>query len=118
MAGRPRKEISTEHFKKLCELQCTLEEIAGFFDVSIDTVERWCKRELKMNFAEAFKKHSAAGKISLRRYQFELAKKHAGMAIFLGKNWLGQRDAVETEDTAALDKLDEILRSVKENAQQ
>lgn len=100
--ARPRKEIDFEQFKKLCGLQCTLAEIAGFFDCSEDTVKNWCKRELKLTFAEAFKAYSMTGKISLRRSQFELAKKNAAMAIWLGRNYLGQKDASEvtvTDDT-------------------
>ena len=93
--GRPQKEISFEQFKKLCGMQCTKEEIAGFFDCSEDTIERWCKRELKEGFAVCFKKYSADGRISLRRMQFKLAEKSAAMAIFLGKNYLGQTDKVE-----------------------
>lgn len=114
--GRPRKEIDLEQFKKLCGLQCTLAEIAGFFDCSEDTIENWCKRELGRGFSDAFKEWSASGKISLRRNQFRLAEKSASMAIFLGKNYLGQRDNIEIEDNAALDKLDEILRANRENA--
>lgn len=105
--ARPRIEIDAENFKKLCALQCTLTEIASFFDCSEDTIERWCKRELKMNFAEVFKKHSASGKISLRRWQFKMAEHNCSMAIFLGKNWLGQSDKIEqtiteVEDLSAL----------------
>lgn len=114
--ARPRKEIDFEQFKKLCALQCTLEEIAGFFDCSIDTIERWCKRELKEGFAEAYKKYSAKGKTSLRRYQFKLAEKNAAMAIFLGKNYLGQRDYYETDNQEAIDKLDKILEGMKKDA--
>ena len=105
--GRPRIEIDENDFKKLCGLQCTLVEIASFFGCSEDTIERWCKRELKMTFAEAFKKHSASGKISLRRWQFKMAEHNCSMAIFLGKNWLGQSDKIEqtiteVEDLSAL----------------
>lgn len=114
--GRPKKNIDIAEFKKLCAMQCTLEEIAGFFDCSADTVERWCKRELKDGFAESFKKYSVAGKISLRRNQFRLSEKSAAMAIFLGKNYLGQRDSIEYEDTESLAKLDAILNGLKDNA--
>lgn len=96
--GRPRKEIDTEAFKKLCGLQCTLAEIAGFFDCSEDTIERWCKRELGMSFADAFKKHSAAGLLSLRRNQFKLSEKHPNMAIWLGKVYLHQRGDEKPEN--------------------
>lgn len=93
--GRPKKQLDQSSFEKLCGLQCTLSEIASFFDCSEDTVERWCKRELKESFADAYKKYSASGKISLRRWQFKLAEKSTAMAIFLGKNYLGQTDRME-----------------------
>ena len=54
------------------------------------------------------------GKISLRRAQFRLAEKSAAMAIFLGKNYLGQRDAVETEfNPQSLQKARELLEGVE-----
>lgn len=90
--ARPQKQINHDEFKKLCALQCTEEEIAGWFDCSVDTLERWCKREYRESFAEVYKRYSADGKTSLRRYQFALAKTNATMAIWLGKQWLGQRD--------------------------
>lgn len=90
--ARPRKEIDFEQFTKLCAIQCTLEEIAAWFECSEDTIENWCKREYDCRFSDLYKQYSMAGKISLRRYQFELAKKSVPMAIFLGKNYLRQRD--------------------------
>lgn len=116
MAGRPRIEISLGEFKKLCGLQCTLEEIAGFFDCSGDTIERWCKRELGISFADAFKRFSVGGKISLRRNQFKLAEKSAAMAIFLGKQYLEQKDSFEYEDKESIARLDAILTGMRENA--
>lgn len=95
--GRPLKEIDKVQFEKLCNLQCTLLEIAGFFNCSDDTIERWCKRTYKANFAECFKTFSQGGKISLRRTQFKLAERSAAMAIFLGKQYLGQTDKTEMD---------------------
>ena len=114
--ARPRKEIDEDLFKKLCGLQCTLPEIAGIFDCSEDTIERWCKRTYNVGFAETFKVYSATGKMSLRRAQFKLAEKSAAMAIFLGKNYLGQRDSIEYEDKDAINKLDQILKNMQEKA--
>ena len=111
--GRPRIEINNIEFEKLCALQCTLEEIAGFFDCSGDTIERWCKREYNLPFAEIYKKFSATGKIALRRYQMRLAEKHPNMAIWLGKQMLGQRDSVEYEDKEAIARLDAILEGMR-----
>ena len=114
--GRPRKEIDVQTFKNLCAIFCTLEEIAGVFECSVDTIENWCKREFGETFSDVYKKESGRGKASLRRTQLKLAQKNASMAIFLGKNILGQSDHVEIVDTTALDKLDDILAQTKENA--
>lgn len=96
--GRPKIQIDNEQFKKLCELQCTKEEIAGFFNCHEDTIENYCKKEYGECFSQVFKKLSFSGKMSLRRYQFELAKHNASMAIFLGKQYLGQKDIVDEKD--------------------
>lgn len=116
--GRPRKEIDNKIFENLCGLQCTLEEIAGVFDCSADTIERWCKREYKQTFAEVYKKHSAKGKTSLRRTQFKLAEKSAAMAIFLGKNYLGQKDSIIETDEQTLQAVGEALVKIKRAAEQ
>lgn len=34
------------------------------------------------------------------------------MAIFLGKNYLGQTDKIETTDTEALKKLDDLMEKI------
>lgn len=95
--GRPRKEIDQKNFESLCGLQCTLEEICGFFDVTDKTLDSWCKRTYGYTFSEVFKQKRGAGKISLRRAQFQLAQKNANMAIWLGKQYLGQKDSVSVE---------------------
>lgn len=93
--ARPVKEINKEQFESLCNLQCTIEEIAGFFKCNKDTINAWCKRTYDEGFSETYKKHSQNGKISLRRYQLRLAEKNASMAIWLGKQWLGQTEKQE-----------------------
>lgn len=90
--GRKYKEIDKKQFENLCALQCTLEEISGFFEVDEDTLNAWCKREYNCTFSDAFKQKREKGKISLRRYQFQQAEKNPTMAIWLGKNYLDQTD--------------------------
>lgn len=110
--GAPEK-IDKEMFEKLCAMMCTQEEIAGFFDCHIDTVNNFCKREYKETFSEVFKKKSATGKISLRRTQWKLAESNTTMAIFLGKQYLGQRDNVLEDNEEAISKVNNILVSIK-----
>lgn len=97
--GRPKKEIDREEFEKLCGIMCTEEEICCWFDVTDKTLTRWCKETYGESFSEVYAKKREKGKISLRRSQFRLAEKNATMAIFLGKNYLGQRDVLEQNIT-------------------
>jgi hypothetical protein len=69
-----------------------------------------------MNFEEAHAVFSEGGKASLRRRQWELAQKNTAMAIFLGKQYLGQRDSYEVVDNTPIEKLDAILSGLKETA--
>lgn len=108
--GRPRKEISEVEFEKLCSLQCTEEEIAGWFNCSVDTIENWCKRTYNETFSETYKKYSAGGKLTLRRNMLRLSEKSAVMAIFLAKNWLGMTDNVEVKaDTSLMQSLLDVV---------
>lgn len=93
----PRKpsEFDKKQFENLCSLQCTKEEICGFFETTDKTLENWCKRTYKAGFSDVFKQKRGKGKISLRRAQFQLAQKNANMAIWLGKQYLDQKDKVE-----------------------
>ena len=110
--GRPAKEIDQEEFEKLCGIQCTKEEICGWFDVTDKTLDGWVKRTYDTNFSDIYDKKRGIGKISLRRAQFRLAEKNAAMAIFLGKNYLGQKDNVAEQDTSTLEALDKVLQSI------
>ncbi len=112
--GRPRKAISRDAFQKLCKMQCTEEEIAGFLDCSVDTLQRWVKDTYEgATFAEVYKKYAAGGRASLRRKQYKLAEHNATMAIWLGKQYLGQRDRIDVAaDAEQLEKLDAILCGV------
>lgn len=109
--GRPPIEIDKKKFENLCGIFCTLTEIAGVFECSEDTIERWCRKTYDATFAEVFKTYSAKGKASLRRRQMQIADKgNVGMLIFLGKQYLGQKDNPDNDDlNESLQKLDEYL---------
>ena len=113
--GRPKTNIDKSNFEKLCQMQCTLEEIAGFFDCCDDTINNWCKEVYDDTFSGVYKKKSMAGKISLRRNQFKIAEHNASMAIFLGKQYLGQRDNIEVEHKD-LSKVEELLSKIDKEA--
>lgn len=84
--------INQREFEALCGIMCTMQEICSFFSVSDDTLRRWCEQTYGVTTKDAIRMNSDRGKASLRRYQFELAKKNPTMAIWLGKQYLGQTD--------------------------
>ena len=92
--GRPKIEFNKDDFVRLCELQCTLKEVAGFFHCNEDTVQKWLKEEFGLTYTEAFEMYRTGGLVSLRRTQFQLAEKSAAVAIWLGKQHLGQKDII------------------------
>lgn len=106
--GRPRKAGSKPRFKvswrtvtKLCRMQCTLEEIAAELGCSEDTVERAIEREHGIKFREYYAKARLGGFVSIRRHQMQLAERgDKTMLIWLGKQWLGQRDVTALEHSA------------------
>ena len=112
--GRPKKEISKTEFEKLCALQCTMLEICDFFDVSDKTLQNWCREKYGDSFSVVFNKKREAGKISLRRIQWQHAEKSPSMAMFLGKNYLNQRDATSVGITMQTDD-DPITKALKES---
>lgn len=111
--ARPRKEIDQKNFENLCGLQCTKEEICAFFDVTDKTLDGWCSRTYGKSFSDVFREKRGIGKISLRRSQFELAKKNATMAIWLGKQYLEQRDQVQVAIKSENNLLD-VIKSTEE----
>lgn len=114
------KEIDKEQFEGLCELQCTQAEFCCFFNVTDKTLDRWCKDTYKnekdegMSFSEIFAIKRGKGKISLRRAQFQLAQKNAAMAIFLGQQYLGQRNyaTLENEKRNESDEINKNLLAI------
>lgn len=105
--------INKKEFESLCGLMCTEVEIAEFFDVDEDTLNTWCKRTYGGTFSETFKKKCSPGKITLRRYQLQQAKNNSTMAIWLGKQWLGQTDKIDA--TASIEGQPKLEISVVDN---
>jgi hypothetical protein len=99
--GRPSTfdSIDKHHFENYCSLQCTLEEIAVMFDVSEDTLDRWCKKTYKgQTFAEVFAKKRLKGHVSLRSMNWRAIKDgNITMQIFYCKNYLGMKDKIEAD---------------------
>lgn len=90
--GRPRKklnELGLKIVEQLASFMCTEEEIAGFLGVTVETLHNESNEN---SFLECIKNGQKKGKASLRMNQFRLSKTNAAMAIWLGKQYLGQTE--------------------------
>jgi len=94
--GRPGKDIDWIMFENLCGIHCTQSEIASMLKIHPDTLrDRAIEYYNDIDFSTIYKKLQENGKCSLRRNQFAMSKTNASMAIWLGKQYLGQKDKEE-----------------------
>lgn len=102
-----QKEINLDQVIYWIGLQATAEEIAGAFRVSTWTLNLRLKEEFGLNFTQLKNKlgDGANGKLALRRNQFKLSEHNASMAIWLGKQWLEQKDTIHQETTIKSDNV-------------
>jgi hypothetical protein len=108
--GRPPKVIDWRVFEQLCEIQCTASEIASVLRMCEDTLYVRVNKEYGEHYSVIYKRFSEAGKCSLRRFQFKLAQKNTSMAIWLGKQWLGQKDISREEVKDIVEDLKDAIR--------
>lgn len=100
--GPKLTEVDWKLCQNLLRIQCTGEEIAGAMDMSYDTLERACKRDHGIKFAEYSELKRAEGRASLRRAQWKVAQDgNPTMLVWLGKQMLGQRDKHEVDNTSS-----------------
>lgn len=91
----PSKKIHLKTVLYWMDLGATQEEIAGAHYVSVDTLSRRLKEHTGLGFAELKEKCCGGAKVKLRQNQFKLTEKNATMGIWLGKQWLNQKDLPE-----------------------
>ena len=108
--ARPKKLINQKQFESLCSIQCTEEEICDVLDVTPKTLQAWCRTTYKKGFSQVFKEKRSLGKASLRRSQWKMAETNPTMAIWLGKQHLGQRDNrdIVLKQTIEQETIDEV----------
>lgn len=114
--GCPPKEIDYEACEKLARIMCTQSEIAEVLGVSLSTLEH------DKEFLRIHKKGQENGRASLRRMQYKGAEAgNPTMLIWLGKQYLGQRDKQELtgkdggpiEQTVELDLSEKLKKYAK-----
>mgnify|MGYP003113963296 FL=1 len=94
MPDKKHYKLDKDLISKLATIHCTYQEIAEVVGTSVTTLEKRYKAVIEQGRAD--------GKKSLRRAQFEKAiKGDVRMQIWLGKQWLDQKDAPTDEENSA-----------------
>ena len=115
-AGRPEREFDKVMFERSCEIQCTVNEIEYVFHCDQRTLNKWCLRTYEQDFATCYKRFNGVGRASLRRAQFSAAiKGNATLLIWLGKQYLGQRDPEDEAVKAYSKGIYETITTVVKN---
>lgn len=114
--GPPPKVINWELFEQLCGLQCTQSEICSMLKVNETTIRKKCIDHYGEEYAAIYKKNSENGKCSLRRFQFVQAKTKPNMAIWLGKQWLGQKENVSELKDLVVHELRAGIRQISQES--
>lgn len=94
-------------FEEVCQNQCTKAEISAVMGMSIEDIDLYLRENHEITFDQAHKSLALCGKANLRRYQMNLAKYNASMAMFLGKIYLNQTEGPES-NSQVLGVLDRI----------
>lgn len=97
---KPKLEMSEsllDQIRALGRIQATVEEVASVLRVSERTLQNFFASYPEAKLAHEDGKFE--GHASLRRKQFAMADKNASMAIWLGKQYLGQREPVQQIET-------------------
>ena len=99
--SRPKKTLTPKEWdsvKYMAMIHCTGEEMAGVLQMDYDTLNRNCKEKYGYAISEYIKRNQSNGKMSLRRAQWKAAESgNVSMLIWLGKQWLNQREVQEVQ---------------------
>lgn len=111
-----QETIDKKTFENLCAIQCTAEEVCCVLGICRLTLESWCKNTYDgKTFKEVFDEKRLVGKASLRRRQWNLSEKSVPMAIWLGKQYLGQTDKQDVSVNKPVEDLTPLVELLKGN---
>lgn len=109
--GRPKRQFTDEEVQQIDTMasnNCHMDTIALALEIPLTTLVR--------RFGRVIKRKRAQGRIELRAKQVKLADNHPAMAIFLGKNELGQVDKQVIQTETAIPAITEPERKAREAA--
>lgn len=103
--------IEKETFEEICKVQGTIEEICSYLGTNEYNLFKWIRLTYRSKRPqEIIEKFRDAGKLDLRKIQFVQASKNPVMAIWLGKQYLGQKDIIENNNVENIVFKDDVKK--------
>lgn len=114
-----RTLIPWEVIEEMAHIQCTGQEIAASLKFSYEHLNVRCIEEKGMDILEFIKLNAKGGHSSLRRAQWKTAMDgNVTMQIWLGKQYLGQREKSKEEIELELSARNEAFKQLREEKQE
>jgi hypothetical protein len=116
--------MNQKQFETMCTLQCPIEEICEYFTCTVDDLDLWCLASYGLNLTKMHLKGKSKGRIQIRSIQRNLARRNATLAVWLGRQYLGQTNIAELEKPIGLkndglwDAIAESVRNVNYKSQE
>ncbi len=108
--GRPVKDIDLEELKSLMEFYPSLDETAGWFDCSQDTISRAIDVGFNMTFAEFRQHYMARTKLNLKRVAIKKAiEGDSRMLIHCLRALTNMDERVENQIDPSSKTIDELI---------
>jgi hypothetical protein len=99
-SGPKERPIDWQIVDALLGVGATCTDVAGILDMSTETLDRRVKREKKIDFQKYRDLKMGKMRGNLLKKQYDVAMTgNVTMLIWLGKQYLGQSDKIETDTT-------------------
>lgn len=121
--GRKPLDIAWGEFDKLCEIQCTIQELAAYFRCSEDALLKAVKRVKGVPFGVYFEQMKGSGRVSLRRKMFQTALKgDRQLMVWLSKQHLKMAEksevkmsgGIKSENPRTIEEIQAELAEIRE----
>ena len=111
-----QRELDRKQFESLCCMQCSVEELCGWFGCDEAALNAWCMDTYGEDFRSAFDRLATMGRIALRRDQVAAAKKNVSMARHLEAQRAGHDSPPQKRKNYRLtDAYKELRQSMLQN---
>lgn len=111
--GRPRKKIPKKLIEEYIKIGLPVRKIAGLINVDEKTIRNNFSAELqKRKHKKIIELYEKKEKLKQAQWESAIMDKNTTMMIWLGRNYLGQKEKIENKEQY---KIELIVKDLKDN---